>query len=102
MGFGVLDGRWRSAVNMVNPLGTKGNLAHAFANIVRDMWQGESAYLSPITFRVRVSSFHSSVPTHSHPYFLPSCPFTLPPHSSFHSLHYSFSFPAASSPSAIT
>ncbi|KAI0924296.1 hypothetical protein AcW2_005215 [Taiwanofungus camphoratus] len=45
------DGRWKSAVNMVNPLGTKGNIAHAFANILRDMWQGELQCLSPMTFR---------------------------------------------------
>ncbi|CCM01336.1 uncharacterized protein FIBRA_03385 [Fibroporia radiculosa] len=45
------DGRWKSAVNMMNPMGTKGNLAHAFANILRDMWQGELQCLSPVTFR---------------------------------------------------
>ncbi|OBZ73629.1 Ubiquitin carboxyl-terminal hydrolase 8 [Grifola frondosa] len=45
------DGRWKSAVNMVNPYGTKGNLAQAFANIIRDMWQGELQCLSPTTFR---------------------------------------------------
>ncbi|TCD67929.1 ubiquitin-specific protease doa4 [Steccherinum ochraceum] len=45
------DGRWKSAVNMVNPEGTKGNLAQAFASILRDMWQGEVQFLSPTTFR---------------------------------------------------
>jgi len=45
------DGRWKSAVNMMNPMGTKGNLAQAFANILRDMWQGELQCLSPVTFR---------------------------------------------------
>lgn len=38
---------------MMNPMGTKGNLAHAFATILRDMWQGESQCLIPVTFRVR-------------------------------------------------
>ena len=37
---------------MVNPLGTKGNVAHAFADILHEMWQGELPYLSPYTFRV--------------------------------------------------
>lgn len=37
---------------MMNPMGTKGNLAQAFANILRDMWQGESQCLMPVTFRV--------------------------------------------------
>jgi hypothetical protein len=38
---------------MVNPMGTKGQLAMAFANILRDMWQGEMASLTPLPFRVR-------------------------------------------------
>ncbi|OCH85882.1 cysteine proteinase [Obba rivulosa] len=45
------DGRWKSAVNMVNPLGTKGALAHAFAGTLRDMWQGELQCLNPAAFR---------------------------------------------------
>lgn len=47
------DGRWKNAVNMINPMGTKGQLASAFANILRDMWQGEMASLTPLPFRVR-------------------------------------------------
>ncbi|TBU43823.1 cysteine proteinase [Dichomitus squalens] len=50
------DGRWKSAVNMVNPMGTKGVLALAFANILRDMWQGEGGTLSPVTFRRSICS----------------------------------------------
>ena len=52
------DGRWKNAVNMVNPMGTKGNLALAFALILRDMWQGEGSTLSPVTFRVRLHSYY--------------------------------------------
>ena len=47
-----VDGRWKSAVNMVNPLGTKGNLAHSFSTIVHEMWQAEMPYLIPMNFRV--------------------------------------------------
>ncbi|KAI0695051.1 cysteine proteinase [Cerioporus squamosus] len=50
------DGRWKSAVNMVNPMGTKGNLAKSFADILRDLWQGEGAALSPVTFRRSICS----------------------------------------------
>lgn len=50
--YSLPDGRWKSAVNMVNPMGTKGNLAHAFADILHEMWQGDLPYLSPYTFRV--------------------------------------------------
>jgi hypothetical protein len=47
------DGRWKSAVNMVNPLGTKGNLVRAFSSILHDLWHGEMPYISPFQFRVR-------------------------------------------------
>ncbi|KAL4251575.1 hypothetical protein ABKN59_006688 [Abortiporus biennis] len=53
------DGRWKSAVNMVNPLGSKGNLAHAFASILRDMWQGEMQWISPTTFRRSICTYAS-------------------------------------------
>ncbi|KAL6309343.1 hypothetical protein BKA93DRAFT_821670 [Sparassis latifolia] len=52
-------GAWKSAVNMMNPLGTKGNLAQAFANILRDMWQGEMQWLSPVTFRRSICMYAS-------------------------------------------
>ncbi|TFY51303.1 hypothetical protein EVJ58_g10640 [Rhodofomes roseus] len=45
------------AVNMMNPMGTKGNLAQAFANILRDMWQGESQCLMPVTFRRSICTY---------------------------------------------
>lgn len=47
-----LDGRWRSAINYTNPLGTKGKLAHAFAKLLLDMWHGEHSYITPYEFRV--------------------------------------------------
>lgn len=39
---------------MLNPLGTKGKIAEAFASIVHEMWRGEHTYLSPGSFRVRL------------------------------------------------
>lgn len=42
---------------MVNPLGTKGHVAHAFAGILMDMWKQETAYLTPINFRVGLYQF---------------------------------------------
>ncbi|EMD39329.1 hypothetical protein CERSUDRAFT_64183 [Gelatoporia subvermispora B] len=51
------EGRWKNAVNMVNPLGTKGALAHAFASILREMWQGENQCLTPVTFRRSVCTY---------------------------------------------
>lgn len=55
------DSRWKSAVNMVNPMGTKGNLAHGFASILHDMRQGDLPYLSPIPFRVRLCLYRPLV-----------------------------------------
>jgi hypothetical protein len=49
---------------MVNPMGTKGNLAHAFADILHEMWQGDLPYLSPYTFRVRsIPTFYNTTLT---------------------------------------
>ncbi len=47
-----IDGRWRSSVNLENPLGTRGAVADAFARILHDLWQGDSTYISPYQFRV--------------------------------------------------
>ncbi|KAI0769213.1 hypothetical protein BC629DRAFT_1534568 [Irpex lacteus] len=51
------DGRWKNAVNMINPMGSKGQLASAFANILRDMWQGEMASLTPLPFRRTICTY---------------------------------------------
>ncbi|KAL4065925.1 hypothetical protein V8B97DRAFT_1865268 [Scleroderma yunnanense] len=45
------DGRWKGAVNMLNPLGTKGGLAQAFANILYEMSHSELPHLTPLNFR---------------------------------------------------
>ncbi|KAG1812891.1 uncharacterized protein BJ212DRAFT_438172 [Suillus subaureus] len=44
-------GRWRKAVNAVNPMGTKGRLALAFANILYEMSHSELPHLIPASFR---------------------------------------------------
>ncbi|EPQ56117.1 hypothetical protein GLOTRDRAFT_137950 [Gloeophyllum trabeum ATCC 11539] len=53
------DGRWKSAINMVNPMGSKGNLTAAFASILHEMWHGEMPYISPLQFRRSICS-HAS------------------------------------------
>lgn len=45
-------------MNTLNPLGTKGQLARAFATLLHQMWQASYSYLSPVEFRV--SPGHSS------------------------------------------
>ncbi|KIJ65500.1 hypothetical protein HYDPIDRAFT_27500 [Hydnomerulius pinastri MD-312] len=45
------DGRWKNAINMLNPLGTKGSVAKAFAQILYDMSHSELPHLNPANFR---------------------------------------------------
>ncbi|KAG8883887.1 ubiquitin-specific protease doa4 [Tulasnella sp. 331] len=52
-----IDGRWKSAINMQNPLGTQGSVAFAFATIVHELWQGESPYLTPYGFRTKICAY---------------------------------------------
>ena len=42
------------AVNHVNPLGTKGQVAHAFSKLVRELWGMGQSFLTPTEFRVRL------------------------------------------------
>lgn len=45
---------------MVNPLGTKGRLAGAFAQILYEMSHSELPHFTPFMFRVRLSLHQSS------------------------------------------
>lgn len=45
------DGRWKSAVNMRNRLGTEGRLAQAFASILYNMSHSELPHFNPLDFR---------------------------------------------------
>lgn len=46
------DGSFKRAINTTNPLGTKGDLAKAFATLVSMLWAESYTFLSPVTFRV--------------------------------------------------
>ncbi|KAL1409731.1 ubiquitin-specific protease doa4 [Vanrija albida] len=54
-----LDGRYKRDVNVYNPLGTKGDLAHAFAELLGALWGENYTFLSPITFRKSIINFKS-------------------------------------------
>ncbi|THH02988.1 hypothetical protein EW145_g6625 [Phellinidium pouzarii] len=51
------DGRWKSAVNMLNPLGSKGQLTSAFASILHDLWHQESPIITPYSFRKSICMY---------------------------------------------
>lgn len=52
-----LDGSFKRAINLYNPLGTKGNLAVAFAELLKALWEENYTFLSPVTFRVSPECF---------------------------------------------
>ncbi|KAM6497275.1 ubiquitin carboxyl-terminal hydrolase 4 [Amanita muscaria] len=54
-----LDGRWKTAINFMNPMGSKGKLAGAFAKLVQEMWMGDLPYLTPFEFRKSICQLRS-------------------------------------------
>ncbi|CAJ0569068.1 unnamed protein product, partial [Mesorhabditis spiculigera] len=42
-----LSGHYKGEVNEQNPLGTGGDLAHAFADLLEQLWSGENSSISP-------------------------------------------------------
>lgn len=53
----LLDGSYKKAINRVNPLGTQGALAEAFAQLIRVMWSEQYTFVSPVTFREAITRF---------------------------------------------
>lgn len=52
-----LDGFYKRDINVNNPLGTKGDLADAFAELLRALWGENYHVLSPNTFRRSIINF---------------------------------------------
>ncbi|KAL8278990.1 hypothetical protein RQP46_008659 [Phenoliferia psychrophenolica] len=48
------EGRFKADINLVNPLGTKGALASAVAELIRAIWAQSYIFLSPVTFRENI------------------------------------------------
>ncbi|KAF9999103.1 ubiquitin-specific protease doa4, partial [Modicella reniformis] len=44
-------------INTRNPLGTRGKLADAFSDLIRNMWSGQSLVVSPTSFRYAIAGF---------------------------------------------
>ncbi|KAJ7781910.1 ubiquitin carboxyl-terminal hydrolase 4 [Mycena maculata] len=53
------NGRWKAAVNTLNPMGSKGILSGSFAKLVHSMWSGDLPYIAPIDFRKAVCHLNS-------------------------------------------
>jgi ubiquitin carboxyl-terminal hydrolase 8 len=48
----LVEGRWKTAINYTNKLGSQGRLAGAFAKLLHEMWGGDLPFISPTDFRV--------------------------------------------------
>ncbi|KAM9326758.1 ubiquitin carboxyl-terminal hydrolase 4 [Gastrophryne carolinensis] len=48
---------YRSEINKENPLGMKGEIAMAYAELIRQIWSGEHSYVAPRIFKMQVGRF---------------------------------------------
>ena len=55
-----LENFYLPEINEVNPLGTKGKLARAFAKLVKILWYGSENVISPSALKRVVGKFHSN------------------------------------------
>jgi ubiquitin carboxyl-terminal hydrolase 8 len=45
-------GSYRRSINVANPLGSKGVLANAFAELIKHLWGDQYTHISPVSLRV--------------------------------------------------
>lgn len=50
-----LEDRYEAEINRENPLGMRGEIAEAYADLVKQMWLSRSSYVAPRTFKVSES-----------------------------------------------
>ena len=48
---------YKKEINLVNPLGRKGEIAEAYADLVNEMWSGNNSYTMPRNFKLHLSRF---------------------------------------------
>lgn len=47
-----LEDKYEAEINRENPLGMRGEIAEAFADLIKQMWLSRSSYVAPRTFKV--------------------------------------------------
>jgi len=47
-----LNDQYEAEINRENPLGMRGEIAEAYADLVKQMWMSRSSYVAPRTFKV--------------------------------------------------
>lgn len=50
-------GSYKSEINLDNPLGCKGQLAEAYADLINEIWSGKNNYTAPRNFKYNLSRF---------------------------------------------
>lgn len=49
----LLSGRYENEINDTNPLGMRGEMAKAFAELIKQMWTTKSGAITPRNFKVK-------------------------------------------------
>ncbi|XP_031424285.1 ubiquitin carboxyl-terminal hydrolase 4 isoform X1 [Clupea harengus] len=52
-----LNDEYEAEINRENPLGMRGEIAEAYADLVKQMWLSRSSYVAPRTFKTQVGRF---------------------------------------------
>ncbi|XP_038668234.1 ubiquitin carboxyl-terminal hydrolase 4 isoform X1 [Scyliorhinus canicula] len=52
-----LQGKYEEELNRENPLGMRGEIAEAYADLIKQMWSGRSSYVAPRIFKTQVGCF---------------------------------------------
>lgn len=51
------QGTYKGEINKVNPLGRKGEIAEAYADLINEIWSGNNSYTIPRNFKLNLSRF---------------------------------------------
>ncbi|XP_069792713.1 ubiquitin carboxyl-terminal hydrolase 4 isoform X2 [Narcine bancroftii] len=52
-----LQGKYEEELNRENPLGMRGEIAKAYAELIKQMWSGRNVYVAPRMFKTQVGCF---------------------------------------------
>ncbi|XP_064012715.1 ubiquitin carboxyl-terminal hydrolase 4 isoform X2 [Pogoniulus pusillus] len=52
-----LENKYEAEINQNNPLGMRGEIAEAYAELIKQMWSGRQSYVAPRMFKTQVGRF---------------------------------------------
>lgn len=50
-----LEDKYEAEINQNNPLGMRGEIAEAYADLIKQMWSGRQSHVAPRMFKVSVA-----------------------------------------------